>query len=82
MMNIQSFKQIVDLWPSVNALADDLGESPAAVYKWRTRNNIPVNHWLTLIEAGEKRGFSINPRFLIGLVDRRTKISSNEPKVA
>lgn len=51
-----SFSEVVDLWPSAVALADDIGEKHTTVRAWRVRNSIPGEKWLTVIAAAESRG--------------------------
>lgn len=48
-------RQIIELWPSAKSLAEDLDEKYETVRKWRFRNNIPSDRWISLIEAGKKR---------------------------
>lgn len=53
------YKNVIELWPSVTALAKDLGEKPETVKKWKFRNSIPSYHWSRLISAAQGRGYSL-----------------------
>lgn len=53
-MDIESFRQVVDLWPSPEILASELGATAFAVRKWKQRDSIPSDWWLGVIEASKK----------------------------
>lgn len=55
-MMAQSFREIIGLWPSPDALAGELGAKVETVRKWRQRDSIPADWWLSVIEAGKTRG--------------------------
>ncbi len=61
---MNSFQEVLDKWPSMADLADDLGEKIHTVRKWHSRNRIPSSKWTSLIEAGKKRHIKITPRML------------------
>ena len=42
---VTSFKEVVDLWETPEALAADVRAGVAAVRKWRQRNRIPARYW-------------------------------------
>src|SRR5262245_13181064 len=50
-----SFRSVIDLWPSREAMASDIDEgvSASAVRKWWQRDNIP-SEWWTRVLATEK----------------------------
>jgi transposase-like protein len=52
---MQTVPDIIDRWPSVAELADDLGEKPNTVSKWRQRKRIPPDQWLPLVTCARKR---------------------------
>lgn len=49
-------RDIIDRWPSVKALADDLGIPYVNVNMMRQRNSISVRHWERVVEAAKARG--------------------------
>jgi hypothetical protein len=53
---MQSFRDIIALWPSPEALADEIGEKGWTVRKWKQRDSIPSGRWLAVIEAAAARG--------------------------
>lgn len=55
-----TFATIIRLWPSPDALAQELGEhavTVAAVKKWASRDSIPAEFWVPLVAAARKRRF-------------------------
>ena len=52
---METVPEIIDKWPSVAELADDLGEKPNTVSKWRQRQRIPSDRWLPLVACARKR---------------------------
>ena len=51
-----SFRDIIGLWPSPDALATELGAKPETVRKWRQRDSIPAGWWIDIVEAAKERG--------------------------
>ena len=64
MGGMESFKDIINLWPSPQELADDLGENLHAVRKWRERGSIPSDRWLDLVEAAKRRHYRVTLNLL------------------
>ncbi len=54
------FTDVIDLWPSARALAEDVGEKTASVHKWRQRDSIPGDKWLAIVTAAKQRGYDID----------------------
>lgn len=52
---MDEFKDIINAWPDLDALAADTGASKEAVKKWHRRNTIPAEYWALLIEAASLR---------------------------
>ncbi len=55
---MQTFGAVLDLWPSLEDLARDLGKKGGAVRNWRLRNSIPADCWDALVRAAHRRGLS------------------------
>jgi hypothetical protein len=66
----QSFRDIIDLWPSPDALAGEVGSKAETVRKWRQRDSIPAEWWLPVIEAGKARGHALTADTLAALAGR------------
>lgn len=66
---MKTYRDILELWPSRQELADDLGEKLATVHKWHTRNSVPADKWQSLLTAARKRRYPLRPEMLIRLAD-------------
>lgn len=51
---------IFALWPSVAALASDIGEPYPTVNAWKQRGSIPAKHDIKLVSAAEARGIALS----------------------
>lgn len=47
--DIFSFREIIGLWPSPEAMADDIGAKAPAVRKWGQRDRIPSEWWDSIL---------------------------------
>lgn len=48
---IRTFRDVIDLWPSAAELALAIGTSAEAVKKWRQRNSIPAEWWMSIVKS-------------------------------
>jgi len=53
---MNTFREILGVWPSVAELARDCGVRWQTVHQWRKRNSIPPTHWAALCGAARRRG--------------------------
>jgi hypothetical protein len=51
-----SFRMVLDSWPSLAGLAADLHEKYHAVYAWHRLDSIPRWHWEALLKSAQKFG--------------------------
>ena len=49
-------EKIFHIWPSLVALAGDIGKPYPTVAAWKQRKRIPADYDFDLIEAAQKRG--------------------------
>lgn len=59
-MATSSFRDIIGLWPTPDALALELGAKAETVRKWRQRDSIPADWWHPLIKLAKARGHTLN----------------------
>ena len=52
---METFIEVIDLWPSVMDLAVDAGVEYPRAQSWRQRDNIPPKHWNAVIAAARRR---------------------------
>jgi hypothetical protein len=56
---MNNFVEVIDQWPTVTALAEDIGEKLETVRKWKTRRRIPSHRWLAVAKAARSRGIEL-----------------------
>lgn len=75
---MNSFSDIISLWPSAEALAGDLGlpgENPGGTVRaWKRRDNIPSEYWDDLVLCAQRRGFhEVSAELLLRVAALRRK---------
>lgn len=68
----KSFRDVIDLWGSPDAMAKQIGASPWAVRKWRQRNNIPAEWWVDIVRAATRIDLPVTFAVLANLAARDT----------
>lgn len=68
---MDSFTDIIGLWPSAEELADDLGEKGVTVRAWKNRNSIPPAYWDGVVSAGARREYPVTLEALSRAAKRR-----------
>lgn len=71
MLSELTFRSIIALWPSPDAMAADIGAGPSAVRKWSQRNRIPEEWWRTVLDAPRVRDAGITADTLATLAHRK-----------
>lgn len=64
---METFKDLLDQWPSMEALAGDVGATVHRVRKWRVRNRVPAEYWDALLRAAGEREIAATPELLVSL---------------
>lgn len=62
-----SFRDVVKLWPSLKAMATDVGAGAWEVPKWSQRNNIPAEWWLRVVSTDVARENGVTVELLATL---------------
>lgn len=65
MLSGMTIRDILDEWPSVGELADDMDVPVNTAKKWRSRQSLPVQYWDRLLRAAEHRGYSVTAEQLV-----------------
>ena len=52
---IESFRQIIELWPSIGEFAADIGVKEGTAKLMRFRDSIHANYWVAVVEAAKAR---------------------------
>lgn len=79
---MDSFRDLLGQWPSLEALAHDVGATTHRVSKWRIRDRVPSEYWQALLEGAERRGIPVTPEILIALSNRQRDSTSSESTAA
>lgn len=61
---VKTHADIIELWPSMRVLAEDIGESIGNVTMWKVRNSIPAHSWVRLVKASQDRDIFLSYRIL------------------
>lgn len=56
----QRMENILNIWPKLTDLAEDLGLPYTTVHSWASRGSIPARYDLQLVAAAEKRGAALS----------------------
>jgi hypothetical protein len=73
---MESFADVINLWPSLSRFAADVGVSYGVAKQWRRRNSIPSERWAELLWAAELRAIDGLSANLL------TKIAARKQEVA
>lgn len=80
---METFKDIIGAWPSLEAMAEDAGTTVGAIKQWRNRDNIPGDYWLALEVGAAKRSIpGVTTRTLAGLALARRPAAGSSDKPA
>ena len=52
MSDLSTFRDVIELWPSREAMAADIGAGASAVSKWWQRDGIPAEWWSAILATG------------------------------
>lgn len=70
MADLISFRSIIDLWDSREAMAADVGAGAWAVRKWLKRDNIPSEWWSAVIATPKASEHGVTAELLTALAAR------------
>lgn len=80
MKTCETYKQVIDLWPTRQALADDLshvtGETVlvSRVNQWLVAGRIPRKHWQSVEEAAQHREIAGASLEVLAEIDKQTNL--------
>lgn len=70
-----SFRSIIELWPSREAMALDVGAKDRAVSKWWQRDNIPAEWWSAVLATSIARHAGITAEMMTALAARCVEVA-------
>ncbi len=71
MPEIASFRSVIELWETREALAGALGAGSRTVSKWWQRDRIPEDWWSPIAESVRGRSAGVTVALLASLAARR-----------
>lgn len=72
MTQISSFRAVIELWPSKEALGSDLQANGSTVSKWWQRDSIPAEWWAVIVSTPVAVNAGVTPDLLTALASRAT----------
>lgn len=70
MTEFASFQSVIELWPSREAMASDIGAGASAVSKWWQRDSVPAEWWSAVLATEVAAGAGLNAEVLTTLAAR------------
>lgn len=70
MNEMSSFKAVIELWPSREAMASDIGAGAWTVSKWWQRDGIPADWWTAVLRTGLAKEKGLTAETLVSLAAR------------
>lgn len=67
---MDSFRSVIELWPSRDAMASDVGAKPSAVSKWWQRNALPAEWWSAVLATEVARSAGVTAERLAEIAAR------------
>lgn len=67
---MNSFRSVIELWSTRDALASEIGAKPSAVSKWWQRDFIPADWWAAVLCTEKAREAGVSADLLTRLAAR------------
>ena len=68
---MNSFRDIIDLWPSIRDFANEIGVRYGTAQVMRYRNQLKDEHWQAVVSAAAKRGLPVTLDMLASIAAAR-----------
>lgn len=72
-MKCTSFREVMELWPTVSGFASDVGVPMPTAAKWRQRDSIPAPFWASILATRAAKGSGVTADLLVNLAARNHK---------
>jgi hypothetical protein len=67
---LASFRTVIELWPTADAMAAEIGAGTAAVRKWSQRDRIPAEWWNAVLATPRVKQARITAEIMAKLAAR------------
>ena len=71
MAQLTSFRTIIELWDTREAMAAEVGARPQAVSKWWQRDSLPADWWAAVLRTKRAKAAGIDAAKLTALAARQ-----------
>ncbi len=68
---ITSFRELIDLWDSREAMASDIGAKVPTVTKWSQRDSVPAEWWSPILATGVAIEAGVTAETFVALAARK-----------
>lgn len=69
--DLKSFRDLMCLWPTVGAFADEIGIPAPTANKWRQRDRIPPGFWLSILGTRKAKKAKVTADLLVELAAKQ-----------
>lgn len=76
---MQTFRDIINAWPSRAEFAADMQEPIGTVHKWFQRDSIPSDRDLGLVAAARERGLGLTLEAIAGIRAESSRARDGQP---
>lgn len=76
MAELDSFRSVIDLWRSLEAMAGDIGGRANVISKWRRRDSIPSEWWESILSTEVAKASGLTADALAKLAARNCNTSA------
>lgn len=66
-----SFRAVIDLWGTIAAFADAIGEPYENARQWRLNDSIPGRAYAAIVRAADARDFPVTHELLCGFAESK-----------
>jgi hypothetical protein len=70
MGQIDTFRDVIKLWTTLDGMALDIGAKPSAISKWRKRDSIPAEWWVAILSTEPAAHVGLTAETLASLAAR------------
>lgn len=69
--SLETFRTVIDLWDSRDALASDVGARDRAVSKWWQRDSIPSAWWTRVLATEKAKSAGLSAELFMQLASKQ-----------
>lgn len=78
MPELKTFRDVMELWPTVGQFAEEIGVPAPTANKWRQRNRVPPGFWSAILGTRKARKAKVTADLLVTLAARSQNGGSDQ----